>query len=75
MAAGWRFFPPYFFQILPPLVLLGARGICLLPARARPGVIGLALPIPVARFGPRYYLLARDLTAGREHAWVDVAMD
>src|SRR5262249_16926608 len=27
------------------------------------------------RFGPRYFLLAGDVAAGREHAWVDVAMD
>ena len=26
-------------------------------------------------FGPRYISLASDLSAGREHAWVDVAMD
>src|SRR5207247_5118481 len=75
VAAGWRFFPRYFFQILPPVVLLGTRGICLLPARARAGVIALALLVPLARFGPRYFLLARDLCTGREHSWVDVAMD
>jgi hypothetical protein len=75
VAAGWRFFPRYFFQILPPLVLLGARGICLLPTRIRAAVIGLALLIPAARFGPRYFLLAGDLVTGREHEWVDVAMD
>src|SRR5262249_42976484 len=26
-------------------------------------------------FGPRYFLLARDLAAGRPHEWADVAMD
>ena len=60
VAAGWRFFPRYFFQILPPMVLLGARGICLMPARARSGVLALALLIPLARFGPRYFVLAAD---------------
>jgi hypothetical protein len=75
VAAGWRFFPRYFFQILPPLALLGARGLCLLPARRRAAVIGITLLIPAARFGPRYLMLARDLAAGREHKWVDVAMD
>ena len=34
-------------------------------------VIGLALLIPFARFGPRYFLLA----AGRENDWVDTAID
>jgi hypothetical protein len=75
VAAGWRFFPRYFFQILPPVTLLGARGICLLPVRVRAGVVGLALLIPLVRFGPRYALLASDLAAGRAHGWVDVAMD
>ena len=55
--------------------LLGARGICLLPARRRAAAIGLALLVPLGRFGPRYITLAADLAAGREHAWVDVAMD
>src|SRR5262249_45038565 len=72
---GWRFFPRYFFQILPALALLGARGIRLLPVRARAGLIGLALLVPLVRFGPRYFLLARDLATGREHDWMDVAMD
>ena len=75
VAAGWRFFPRYFFQILPALTLTGARGICLLPPKARAILIGLALLVPLGRFGPRYVLLARDLAAGREHEWADVAMD
>jgi hypothetical protein len=74
-AAGWRFFPRYFFQLLPALVLLGARGVCLMPRRMRAGLIAAALLVPLMRFGPRYLLLARDLGAGRPHDWVDVAMD
>lgn len=75
VALGWRFFPRYFFQILPVFVLLGARGLCLMPRRARIGLATVALAIPLARFGPRYFLLARDLITGRPHEWVDVLMD
>ena len=35
VALGWRFFPRYFFQLLPMMVLLGARGACLAPTRMR----------------------------------------
>jgi hypothetical protein len=75
VAAGWRFFPRYFFQVLPVMALLGARGICLLPRTARVSLLVVALMVPVIRFGPRYVLLARDLATGREHDWADVAMD
>ena len=68
LTLGWRFFPRYFFQLLPTAVLLGARGICLLPAKARLAVVGLALLVPLARFGPRYF------HAG-DPSWVDTAMD
>lgn len=70
VTVGWRFFPRYFFQLLPAMVLLGARGICLLPRRVRAGLISLALLVPLVRFGPRYVQLA----AG-EYGWVDTAMD
>jgi hypothetical protein len=75
VAAGWRFFPRYFFQILPVMVLLGARGICLLPRTARVSILLVALMVPPIRFGPRYFLLARDLATGRKPDWADVAMD
>lgn len=67
---GWRFFPRYYFQLLPAMVLLAARGIPLLPMRARIAVVGLALLVPSVRFGPRYFQLA----AG-ERGWVDTAID
>ncbi len=75
VAAGWRFFPRYFFQILPVMALLGARGICLLPRTVRASLLIVALMVPLIRFGPRYFLLARDLATGRQHEWADVAMD
>jgi len=39
-------------------------------------VIMLALLlIPLVRFGPRYFLLARDLATGQPHRWSDVALN
>jgi hypothetical protein len=68
VAAGWRFFPRYYFLLLPLLVLAAARGFALL---GRKGVwVALLLLVPLVRFGPRYGLLA----AG-ETAWADTAMD
>jgi hypothetical protein len=70
---GWRFFPRYFFQLLPVLVIVASRGM-VLARRWRLIVLALFL-IPAARFGPRYFLLARDLAAGQPPHWNDVAMD
>ena len=73
VAAGWRFFPRYYLQVLPVVALAAARGFCLLGRRRV--LVLLLLAIPLARFGPRYVLLARDLAAGRPHKWGDVAMN
>lgn len=73
VALGWRFFPRYYFQLLPVLVLAAARGIELMGRRR---VIALALLlIPAVRFGPRYAVLASELLRGEPHEWRDVAMD
>ncbi len=71
---GWRFFPRYYFALLPVAALAGARGIVLL-GRWRAALVLLLLVVPLIRFGPRYILLAADLARGREHVWRDVAMD
>lgn len=68
-ALGWRFFPRYFFQLLPVVVLLGARGMVLL-GRWRLAAVALLL-IPAIRFGPRHVLLA----SGQSSDWADTAMD
>jgi hypothetical protein len=73
VAAGWRFFPRYYFQLLPVMTLAAARG-CVLLGRKRALVL-LLLLVPLVRFGPRYVLLARDLVRGAPHEWGDVAMD
>lgn len=69
VALGLRFFPRYYFQLLPVVVLLGARGFVLMGQRK--WVVALLLVVPLARFGPRYPLLA----AGRSEGWADIAMD
>jgi hypothetical protein len=74
VAAGGRFFPRYYFQLLPAAVLAGARGLALL-GRRRAMAVCLLLLVPLVRFGPRYALLARDLAEGQPHQWADIAMD
>ncbi len=73
VAAGWRFFPRYYFQLLPVMVLLAARGYSLL-GRCRFILLALLL-VPLVRFGPRYILLANDLAHGRPSNWSDLALN
>jgi hypothetical protein len=71
VAAGSRFFPRYYFLLLPCLTLLGARGLCLMPERwMRVGALALLL-IPLVRFGPRY----AELALRGDDAWADTAMN
>lgn len=72
VAAGWRFFPRYYFQLLPVMALMAARGYTLL-GRWR-AMVWLLLLIPLARFGPRYATLANDLAQHRETQWTDLAL-
>src|SRR5205823_951183 len=67
VAAGLRFFPRYYLQLLPIFVLLAARGFTTL-GRGR-ALAALLLLIPAARFGPPYF------TALFNHQWRDTAMD
>lgn len=73
VALGLRFFPRYYFQLLPVIALLGARGFTLSSKPVRWLIVALAL-IPVARFGPRYVTLASDLLNHRPHNWTDLAL-
>jgi hypothetical protein len=68
VAAGMRFFPRYYFLLLPVLVTMAARGMTLLEGRWRDSVV-LLLLIPFLRFGPPY------VTAVRDAGWQDTAMD
>jgi hypothetical protein len=74
VAAGWRFFPRYYFQLLPLAVLAGARGFAML-GRRRAMALAALLLVPLVRFGPRYVLLARGLIESRPAQWADIAMD
>lgn len=71
VTAGWRFFPRYYFQLLAPMCVLGAGGLCsgAVWQGRRWRILTLALLlIPLVRFGPRYVQVA----AGR--AWSDLAL-
>lgn len=63
---GARFFPRYYFLVLPPLLMLAARGLARMGARR--WLILLLLAVPLVRFGPRF------LNAG-DPAWADRAME
>ena len=67
VAAGSRFFPRYFFQLLPVVVLLAARGYAQLTGAWR--LVALLLLIPLIRFAPTYY------HALHPETWRDAAMD
>ena len=69
VAVGRRFFPRYFFLLLPAVAIAAARGFTL--SRRHAIVFALLLTIPLARFGPPYVALA---LRGPE-SWRDVAMD
>ena len=68
VAAGLRFFPRYYFQLLPVLVLLGARGWAQLKGKLRL-IPALLLLVPLVRFAPTYYYALHPAT------WRDSAMD
>lgn len=70
VALGLRFFPRYYFQLLPVAILLGARGLALMPSRWRLAALALLL-IPAVRFGPRYATLALQ----GDGDWADTAMN
>jgi hypothetical protein len=69
---GNHFAPRYFLQLLPPLAVVGGRGIVwALRERRRfaVAVVSALLLIPFVRFAPRYWEMA-------EHKkWGDVALD
>jgi hypothetical protein len=66
--AGLRFFPRYYFLVLPVVVLMAARGFALLP-RKRAMLVASLLVVPLVRFAPTYW------TALRGAQWRDTAMD
>ena len=63
---GWRFFPRYYFLLLPALTIPAARGLTLIRSRAVIAVALLTMMVPLVRFGPRYAMLSN---------WNDLALD
>ena len=75
---GNHFAPRYFFQLLPVLVIAGARGMVF--AISRYGrlavtVFALLLLVPLIRFGPRYTSLVWLNLKHRQTTWADAALD
>jgi hypothetical protein len=58
VCAGLRFFPRYYFHLLPVFVVLGAQGLMSMRLQCR-ALILLTVLIPVVRFGPRYISVVR----------------
>ena len=67
VAAGLRFFPRYYFLLLPPILLMAARGFTVLGKKAV--WVAVLLLVPIVRFAPSY------VTAARAADWRDTAMD
>ncbi len=70
---GWRFFPRYFFQLLPAVALPAARGFSLAQPRWRTALVTL-LAIPLVRFLPASIQLAAESLQGLPHASRDLAL-
>jgi hypothetical protein len=68
VAVGLRFFPRYYFILLPVVVMMAARGFRILSGRRR-DFVALLLLVPLTRFGPEY------LRAIADANWRDTAMD
>jgi hypothetical protein len=66
---GFRFFPRYYFLLLPPMILLAARGWAANKWQWKLAPLLILLAIPVARFAPRY------VTVARGEPWRDLDMD
>lgn len=75
VALGSRFAPHYFLQLLPPIVIAASRGLTVVVQKHRRLTAAAAiilLPVPLVRFGPRYFELAKNPEPAN---WADIAMD
>ncbi len=78
VSIGSRFAPHYYFQLLPALTIVAARGITVTFARQGNRVLiaaAMLMLVPLIRFGPRYISLAAETITGRTPNWSDIAMD
>ncbi len=72
VVTGGRFFPRYYFQILPPLAVAAGIGCTALARRpVFATLLVIALAVPAVRFGHVNLWLA----TGRRFVWRDIAMD
>ena len=69
VALGARFFPRYYLELLPPVVLMAAAALA--RRKALMWVAAVALLVPLVRFGPRYATLALH----DQRQWADIALD
>ncbi len=74
VAGGWRFYPRYYFALLPVTVILAARGVWLMPVRWRAAVLAVSLAIPAIRFGKPQARLAFETLRGEVPTWSDLAL-
>lgn len=74
VAGGWRFYPRYYFAVLPVAVLLAAHGWRLVPARWRVALLVLTLAVPALRFGKPQFELAAQAIAGETATHRDLAL-
>ncbi|MCC6263924.1 MAG: glycosyltransferase family 39 protein [Bryobacterales bacterium] len=74
VAGGWRFYPRYYFALLPVAVILAARGVWLMPVRCRVALLAITLAIPAIRFGKPQAQLALETLRGQAPTWSDLAL-
>ncbi|MDZ7640127.1 MAG: glycosyltransferase family 39 protein [Bryobacterales bacterium] len=74
VAAGWRFYPRYYFAVLPVAVILAARGLWLMPLRYRVVLLAISLAVPGIRFGKPQIQLAMETMRGQPPSWSDLAL-
>jgi hypothetical protein len=72
--AGFRFFPRYYFALLPVLTVAAAKGVTMLPPRWGRCLLGAMLLLPAVRFGPLHIRIAAGALAGRPSQVSDLAM-
>ncbi len=68
---GLRFFPRYYFILLPLMTAMAARGLVLVKPKWIAWAALATMLVPMVRFGPKYVTLA----LGKEANWADLAMD
>ena len=70
VAAGMRFFPRYYFALLPALTIAAARGVTLPKRWWVSAMLAVAIAVPAVRFGARHIGTAR----GEAGAMRDLAL-